>query len=279
MGYNNIIVVDGGSNDRTVEIAKSKGVTVVFQRGKGKANAIATGINYVKTPYVLIIDGDYTYPAKYIDDLYRKILEGYDEVIGARVYGEGYSFMYRIGNKILTAFFNLLFGVKLRDVLSGMYMLRLESVRDALFETKGFSIESEIVAHIIGTSGVVTEVPIEYRKRVGKKKLKVLHGIKIAIDMIRLTWRYNPVFIIFFMGSLLLVPGIILSGWVLYQYLTTGVKYYVKGILAAIMSVGGFVSLALAILSLYFKRMEYRLRRRLMEIEKRIKEYGKRSES
>ena len=275
MGYNNIIVVDGGSNDRTVEIAKSMGVTVVLQRGKGKADAIATGISYAKTPYVLVIDGDYTYPAKYIDNLYRKILEGYDEVIGARIRGEGYSYIYRIGNKILTTFFNILFGVKLRDVLSGMYMLRVESIRDALFEVRGFSIESEIVAHIIGTSGGVAEIPIEYRKRMGKKKLKVLHGLGIAIDMMKLAWRYNPIFTIFAISSLMLVPGLILGGWVLYQYLMTGIKYYVKGILAVIMAVGGFISLALAILSLYFKRMEYRLHRRLMEIERRIKEHEK----
>jgi len=52
-GYRNILVVDGYSKDRTVEIAKSKGVRVVYQDGVGKAGAIATAIKIVSTPYML----------------------------------------------------------------------------------------------------------------------------------------------------------------------------------------------------------------------------------
>ncbi|MEM0213507.1 MAG: glycosyltransferase [Ignisphaera sp.] len=44
----NIIVVDGGSTDKTVEIAKSKNVLVVPQRGRDKADAIKMGLEYVK---------------------------------------------------------------------------------------------------------------------------------------------------------------------------------------------------------------------------------------
>ena len=266
-----ILVVDGYSTDRTVEIARSKGVRVVYQKGRGKADAIRTAVEYVDTPYMLVMDGDYTYPAKHIRELLEKIhYEGHDEVIGARVKGrENIPLVNRFGNRVLTLFFNLLFGTHLTDVLSGMYILRTESVRTALFESKGFSIESEIAAHIVSSGGSIAEHPIEYRRRLGRKKLRVVDGVRIAVDMVKLAWKYNPVFFIAFIGSLLLLPGLALTGYVVYNYLFYGIKYYVKGIIAAVATGVGLVSILLAILALYLKRMEWRILRQIREIEKR----------
>ena len=191
-GYERIIVVDGGSTDGTDKIAREKGVMVIPQEGRGKADAIRTGIKYAKSEYVAIMDGDYTYPAHHLDDLYKKILEGYDEVIGARMKGDGLSnVVFKFGNALLTKFFNLLFGTRLRDVLSGMYMVRMDALREVLFEMKRFSVESEIAVHIASTTQGITDIPIEYRRRRGKKKLRVRHGLFIAWDMVRLAWRYN----------------------------------------------------------------------------------------
>ncbi|MEM0041604.1 MAG: glycosyltransferase family 2 protein, partial [Candidatus Korarchaeum sp.] len=79
-GYNNILVVDGYSTDKTVEIARGKGVKVIFQKGRGKAGAIRTAIEVVNTPYILFMDADYTYDPRDIGRLLR--YAGYDEVIG-----------------------------------------------------------------------------------------------------------------------------------------------------------------------------------------------------
>ena len=270
-GYHNIIVVDGGSTDRTVEIAKSKGAKVIFQDGRGKAKAISTALKHVKTPFALIMDGDFTYPAKYIDQIYNKLLEGYDEVIGARKWGsKTQGFLFRVGNKILTKFFNLLMGTNLSDVLSGMYAIKMNSVNDALFETDGFSIGSEIAAHIASMSRRITEVPIKYRKRLGEKKLKVRHGLLIALDMLRLSWRYNPAFTIFAIGALLLIPGLLLGAWVAYQYFFFGVKHAFKGILAVLLTLAGFQSLMMALIAIYVKRIELRLNRRILDVLEKL---------
>ena len=269
-----IVVVDGRSTDRTREIARRKGVKVIIQKGKGKADAIATAIEYLDSQgsnfkYVLIMDGDYTYPAKYIG----KLLEyadnhRCDEVIGARVKGrEHIPKILRLGNWFLTRLFNALFGTRLRDVLSGMYVIKADILKEIPWEMKGFSVEAEIAAHVV-SSGRVCEVPIEYRERLGKKKLGIRHGFLIARDIVRLVWRYNPTFFIFGLGALLLVPGLILGGWVAYHYFFTGIKYYVKGVIAIIISVSGFNSFLLAVLSLYLKRMEDRLKKRLATLEK-----------
>ncbi len=272
-GITNVIVVDGHSDDGTDEIARSKGVEVVYQPGKGKADAVRYGIALANTEYVLVMDGDYTYPAEYVAKLYEKAEEGYDEVIGARVYEpDSQSAHLRFGNKLLTWFFNLLFGTSLSDVLCGMYIVRKRALDTALFEMKGFSVEAEIAAHIASTSARMAEIPIRYRKRKGKKKLKAYHGLLIALDMVRLAWRYNPSFVVFSLGALLLVPGALIGSWVAYKYLVEGVKHYVWGIIAVVLASTGFISLLFAIVSIYLKHLEYRLNRTLREILETLRE-------
>lgn len=260
-----VIVVDGGSTDGTPEIARSLGVKVVRQRGTGKALAIKSALDHISTEYVAFLDGDYTYPARHLKDLCRAIeAEKASLAIGVRARGDGLgSLVYRFGNWVLTRFFNAVFGARLRDVLSGMYVAKTESLRSMDFEMGGFSVESEIAAHIAGSGESIAEAEIEYRRRRGRKKLGVAHGVKIAVDMVRLAWRYNPVFLIFMAGSLLLIPGLALGAWVGYHYFFTGVTYYVKGIVAVILTLAGFQSLLLAVLALYIKRMEIRISRKL----------------
>ncbi|MEZ0290290.1 MAG: glycosyltransferase family 2 protein [Sulfolobales archaeon] len=275
ISFSKIIVVDGHSTDGTIEYAQSRGVRVILQEGRGKSDAIRTLVETlerenINPKYVLFMDADYTYPAKHIRDLLRKIRERHDLVIGARRYLEkgSQSALYRLGNKILTKIFNILFGTRLSDVLSGMYVVRFDILRELLFESRDFGIESEIVAHIVSTGGSVSEVPIEYRRRSDpkSKKLKIIGGVKILADMIRLAWSYNPTFLIFAGGSLLLVPGLILGAYVGYHYLFTGIVYHVKGLIAIVSSLAGFQSLLLALLSLYLKRSEIRIMREIRKL-------------
>lgn len=258
-----IIIVDGGSTDGTVEIASKYGVRVIRQRGRGKADAIKTALEYVDTEYMLVMDGDYTYPARYIPRLVEAARKmGSDEVIGVRLASSGSQrLLYRLGNWLLTKTFNVLFGTNLHDVLSGMYLVRVESLRDAMMEMGGFSVEAEIAAHMVSTGKLVTEVPIEYRRRLGRKKLGVKHGILIFRDMIRLAARYNPMFLLFLMGALLIIPGLIMGAYVGYWYVFYGIKYYLKGLIAIMLLLIGLQFLGMAVLSLYMKRMEFRLRR------------------
>ncbi|HID49541.1 MAG TPA: glycosyltransferase, partial [Chromatiales bacterium] len=167
-GFERIIVVDGRSTDGTPEIAASKGATVVTQRGKGKADAIRTALDYVETPYMLVMDGDLTYDPAHIEKM-LELAPLHDEVIGARVTGrENIPLVNRFGNWLLTKLFNVLFGTGLRDVCSGMYVLKTEVAREIRFESKGFSVEVEFAAHVASTTGRITEVDINYRPRVGK---------------------------------------------------------------------------------------------------------------
>lgn len=261
-----IMVVDGHSSDGTPEAAASMGVRVIVQNGTGKADAIRQGIEevlklYPDTECIAFLDGDCTYPPSYIPILLNKLFSGYDFAIGWRKYIEkgAMNVIYRFGNRVITTTFNILFGCRLHDVLSGMYAIKTSVAKNLDFEFKDFSIESEIAAYVTSSGYRVAEVPVHYRKRCGKKKLGIKHGLKIFIDIIRLTWRFNPVFLIFIIGSLMLIPGLGIGVFVAYNYFFTGVKYYVRGLIAILLTLTGSQSLLLAILSLYLKRLELRL--------------------
>jgi len=66
-----VLVVDGHSVDRTVEIAKNLGANIVFQEGIGKGNAIAKALEHIDSGvrYVVLTDADYTYPAEYVPEM------------------------------------------------------------------------------------------------------------------------------------------------------------------------------------------------------------------
>ncbi|RSN76734.1 glycosyltransferase family 2 protein [Candidatus Methanodesulfokora washburnensis] len=251
----NILVVDGRSTDGTVEIVRSKGIKLIFQEGKGKADALRTGIKFVKTPYLLVMDGDYTYDP---DDIEKFLNTEFDEVIGVRK-RDNMKKSHIFGNWLITKVFNVLFGTGLRDVCSGMYLLKTEIAREIEFRSRGFSAEVEIAAHIASTGGKIGEVEINYRNRIGKPKLKKMHGISIVLSSIRLMLEYNPLFFMFLASSAALIPGAIIIGYVAFELIFRGINHHVWALAGISLSGVGYISLLLAVLALYLKRLEYRI--------------------
>jgi dolichol-phosphate mannosyltransferase len=144
-----------------------------------------------------------------------------------------------------------------------MYLLRTEVAKEIGFESKGFNVEVEIAAYVATTSKRIKEVEINYRKRIGDPKLKSHYGFSIIFSVIRLMLRYNPVFFIFSVSSATLIPGVAIIGYVLYELIFNGIKHHIWAIIGVSLSGVGFISLLLAILVLYLKRLEYRIMERL----------------
>jgi len=271
-GYRNVLVVDGHSTDRTAEVARKADATVIYQEGKGKADAVRTGLKYVRTPYVVVMDGDYTYDPRDIGKMLEKLGE-YDEVIGVRD-RTNMPKLHRFGNSVITWLFNLLFGTKLRDVCSGLYVLKTDVAREVGFESKGFAVEVEIAAHVASTGGRIGEVEVSYRKRIGKPKLRKIHGLRIALTAVELMLKHNPVLLFFLASSLALVPGAAIVGYVAYELLIEGVKHHVWAVIGVTVSGVGFVSLLMAVFALYTKRLEYRVLRVLRELRESTREHN-----
>lgn len=63
-------------------------------------------------------------------------------------------------------------------------MLKTDVAREVGFESKGFAVEVEIAAHVASTGGRIGEVEVSYRKRIGKPKLRKIHGLRIALTVV-----------------------------------------------------------------------------------------------
>jgi dolichol-phosphate hexosyltransferase len=195
IGLKNILVVDGYSSDLTLDTVKNYPISVFFQHGKGKTGALKTAFEKVKTPYMIVMDGDFTYDPSCINRFLEHI-QSYDQIIGVRNLGDkkNTSVLHKLGNKIITKTFNALMGTSLSDLCSGMYALRTESAKDIDLSSTGFEVEAEITAQI-ASSGRITEVPINYRQRIGTQKLSTWkHGFKILNSILKLAMTYRPTF-------------------------------------------------------------------------------------
>ncbi|MCO5382107.1 MAG: S-layer glycoprotein N-glycosyltransferase AglJ [Methanosarcina barkeri] len=225
-GFSNILVIDGNSRDGTGEIAEAEGARVVMQTGKGKGQAMIQAFGLIESPYVIMVDGDGTYLAREARFLLEPVLEGRaDHVIGNRLenYSPGaFTKLNLIGNRLINMFFDVAYGVKLKDILSGYRAFTLESVRELELNKTGFEIETEISVECILKKQRVEEVPITYlpRSEKGATKLNpVKDGLRIGSTIYKLAKMHNPMFYFGIIGYISILAGLftgtfIVSEWI-----------------------------------------------------------------
>jgi dolichol-phosphate hexosyltransferase len=187
LGNPKILVVDGKSTDKTVEVAKNLGAQVVTQSGLGKGDALASAIKVADftADYVVITDADFTYPAEYIPEMIRVLEENPDVgmVCGNRFSGylnlKGLNGFFYFGNRVIAFTHNFLNGVALTDPLTGLRLVRSSILKDWKVKSKGFDVEVELNHRVEREGFGIVEVPIQYRERLGEKKLGFRHSVEI----------------------------------------------------------------------------------------------------
>lgn len=177
-----ILVVDGGSKDRTKEIASENGAKVIVEPRLGYGIAYKTGFAHARGNIIVSLDGDFSYPGFMIPSFVKLLDERELDFISANrmnSFADGsFSFLHLAGNKILTHLANILFGVNIKDSQSGMWVFRKSMLNKLTLLANGmpFSEEIKILAFKLFRS---TEISIPYRKRMGKQKLRTLvDGLK-----------------------------------------------------------------------------------------------------
>jgi len=194
-----VVVVDANSVDGTSHIAACLGAKIIRQHGLGKGRAISQTLQCINPNirYLVIIDGDYTYPARYIPQMIKILEENPDVgmVTGQRL-GNPKKFVthfkhlitnyYYLGNHILKLAHRMLNGVKMKDPLTGLRAIRFSLIKDLKIKARDFDVEVELNKYI-QRRGKVIEIHIEYRPRLGNKKLQIKHGLTIFKRMIIMT--------------------------------------------------------------------------------------------
>lgn len=175
-----IVVANNNSTDRTGEVAKAAGAQVVFESQKGYGKACLTAMDWIKSKeiqpdIVVFLDGDYSDFPEEMTDLIKPILDGRAEmVIGSRALGHRESgsmtFPQVFGNWLATTMMKYMQGAKFSDLgpFRAVVWQKLVDLH-MVDQNFGWTIEMQIKAHKAGLR--YTEVPVNYRKRIGVSKV------------------------------------------------------------------------------------------------------------
>ncbi|MEM3858381.1 MAG: glycosyltransferase family 2 protein [Candidatus Micrarchaeaceae archaeon] len=190
-GNPEIIIIDK-SPDGYYKRLLSTGCVVIRQRDNGVENALMLGLSAAHGDILASIDADGTHSIDGIAKGISLIKEGKsDFVLGNRFAGikKGSMPAYvRLGNRLLSAIYALVYGGKRLDILSGLFVMRRHAF-DAIADIKPYRAGTAFFAIELATRGFrITEVPISYSKRkYGRSKLaksKLLYGVGVAAHII-----------------------------------------------------------------------------------------------
>ncbi|MGE5042148.1 MAG: glycosyltransferase family 2 protein [Candidatus Levyibacteriota bacterium] len=132
-----VIVVDNGSTDNTAFIATTLGAKVIKEKkqvdGVGYGFAHQTGMKHAKGDFIVALDGDNTYPIEKIPEILAYMEKARVDFVSCARFPlsntAAISKLRQLGVKILNLEASLLFGYHMKDVLSGMWVMRKECVR------------------------------------------------------------------------------------------------------------------------------------------------------
>lgn len=200
-----IVVADNGSSDRTIDVAKAAGASVVTECRRGYGAACQMGIGALgPVDVVVFLDGDYSDDPREMNAVIDPILTGgADLVIGSRVMGRaerGAMMPQQIfGNWLACRLMRLFFGVSYTD-LGPFRAIRADAMRRLRMQDQnyGWTIEMQIKASQL--SLVSLEVPVTYRARIGVSKISgtvrgtVMAGLTILRVIAQSIWtpRISP---------------------------------------------------------------------------------------
>lgn len=174
-----IFCVDGGSNDGTTEWLTENGIRVVRQKNRSRADAVRVALDESKGDAIIYFSPDGNEVPEDIPKLIAKAEEGYDLVIASRFARGGGSedagFVHTIGNKALTFFANLFFGMRLTDTINGFRLIRNSVLREIGYDAKRHEGDMEMTLRAAKKGCKIAEIPTIEPKRIGgKAKIKTL---------------------------------------------------------------------------------------------------------
>jgi len=193
-----IIVVDDGSFDGTYEILKNRNDIKLVRNpyNKGYGYSLKKGILAASGEIIAITDADLTYPVESVLLMVKKLEDGYDLVIGKRNNLKNFDpFVKKLSRLMFKTIAEFVAGEKILDVNSGLRVFRRSVIIKYFPNTSSgfsFSLSTTLIFILEGLS--VHYLPIEYRSRIGKSKVKYLRDIlrsaQILVETITL---YNPI--------------------------------------------------------------------------------------
>ena len=279
-----IIVINDGSKDRTVEVAKEAGANTIvhFSKNKGLAMAFKEGLNAAidsGADIIVNIDADGQYNATEIQKLIKPILDGKAEmVLGSRFAGtiEHMVPQKRWGNRLATFVVGWVAGMNVSDAQTGFRAFSREAAM-RLFIHTGYTYTQEMIIQAVHKRLSIVEVPVEFRKRKNGGSRLISNVLKYAkhsaATLIRTYTYYNPLGTFSMIGGSLFLVGVLFGLRVLIHFITTGMvtPYLPTAVLSSGLAIIGFQIIVIGLIA----DMSHQNRHIMEEVLYRMKKASK----
>jgi polyisoprenyl-phosphate glycosyltransferase len=192
-----LIVVDDGSDDNSGNIARECSANVIVNpHNVGYGRSLKNGILAANFDTIVIADGDGTYPLESLPQLLKKYEGNFDLVVGQRMGSHYWESWYKnILRKILKFLVEFATGIEISDINSGFRIFSKKTITiylDNLCDV--FSFTTTMTLGYIHTKRYICYVPIDYQKRTGKTKVRLVRDtlgtLQFIIESILI---YNPI--------------------------------------------------------------------------------------
>lgn len=242
-----IYVYDNNSTDGTDAIAAEAGAVVRYEYMQGKGNVIRRMFREIDALCYVMVDGDDTYPMENAGEMVAAVLErNADMVIGDRLsstyFQENKRPFHNMGNSLVRASINRLFGSNIQDIMTGYRAFSYEFVKTFPVLSKGFEIETEMTIHAVYNNMQMENVIVDYRDRPEGSVSKLntyMDGFKVIKTIIQLYKNYKPFGFFTMLAVFLTILAAVLFVPVFISFLESGLVNRFPTLI-----VSGFVELA-----------------------------------
>lgn len=206
-----IIVIDDGSTDRTVEICQENGVDVISHLySMGNGAAIKTGARNANGNILMFMDADGQHRPEDIRGLIDMIHDGYDMAVGARELDTHASLARRLANTIYNTLASWMTGYPIEDLTSGFRAARARHFKKFLYLLPNkFSYPTTSTMAFFRSGLQVGYMPIQGRQRSGSRKshIRLFHdGLRFLVIIMKIGALFSPMrFFLPVSGALFLV--------------------------------------------------------------------------
>ncbi len=250
-----IIVVNDGSKDRTGQVCRDLGVSVISHPySKGNGAAVKSGARAASGDYVIFMDGDGQHDPADVEKLLNKFEEGYDMVVGARSGRDSQASMARwSANSFYNRFASWMVNRKIEDLTSGFRVVNRKKFLSFLYLLpNGFSYPTTSTMAFFRAGYSVGYVPITVSKRLGNSHINVVRdGVRFFLIIFKVGTLYSPLKIYFPISFTMLSLGMLNY----FSTMFTGARFTN---MSALLLLGSVIVFLIGLLSEQLTNLQYK---------------------